>query len=698
MLCPKCQTQNNEDAIFCSQCGESLRESAINNLELRLKRKKFVKQLILATSALIFVSGCVFAFINWHGTIEKPESVLKRMEKKMEKLKTIVIDNNYKIAINFSDNFMLGNFPIQLNFDLLNKIDQKNKRNQSNMELSYNVLGMEVKTIVETRSLDKKFYFNLKSIPPLLSLITEYTGDIKDKWVKIDEQSIDKLNELNKNFLEEEKLPYDLEAWKNFLDHVDDNNFFYKASFYEVLKKEKDEKVLGKMAHHYKVKINKKELADFLTANLKEEKKAPVYNFFNNIGEIEADIWVGRLNDLLYKVSLKGDINLKDLDKILENDSNQEEQNENYGLKNINTNNYLSQATGSYEAEIIFDNFNKSLKVEEPTQAIAIEDFYQNLFKKLEAEREKAKSATTLSNIKQIQTALELYYTDNNMYPKSEPNAVLGEGNYICLDSSGFRGAQDCKYDAYMRKISKDENGGHYIYNSIGSDSYLIKYEVKGDADNYCKKGKMVASPGDVCYAINNDTDNDGLSDKEEEYYKTNKNNQDTDGDGYLDGQEINTGYCPLKARIKMSDVSCFSSENGPINIIGSLGTFKKVSNEICKEGSKPIIRLFSTGTCPHCQWIKDTYDKVAKEYVSKGKIKAYHWEIDKNDDALTDTKESHIPQSELEALKRFDPEGYVPTFIFGCKYFRIGTGYEKENDLKKEENDFRMVIDDLLK
>ncbi len=43
-----------------------------------------------------------------------------------------------------------------------------------------------------------------------------------------------------------------------------------------------------------------------------------------------------------------------------------------------------------------------------------------------------------------------------------------------------------------------------------------------------------------------NDTDNDGLSDRMELNFHTNLIIQDTDGDGYLDGDEIKYGYDPL--------------------------------------------------------------------------------------------------------------------------------------------------------
>jgi len=44
------------------------------------------------------------------------------------------------------------------------------------------------------------------------------------------------------------------------------------------------------------------------------------------------------------------------------------------------------------------------------------------------------------------------------------------------------------------------------------------------------------------------DSDQDGLPDEKEPMYGTDPGNPDTDGDGYLDGEEIKNGYNPLGA------------------------------------------------------------------------------------------------------------------------------------------------------
>lgn len=140
----------------------------------------------------------------------------------------------------------------------------------------------------------------------------------------------------------------------------------------------------------------------------------------------------------------------------------------------------------------------------------------------------------------------------------------------------------------------------------------------------------------------------------------------------------------------------------GPITVapkVTGIKTFlEKKDAVVLKEDGKPVVYLFSTTWCPHCQWIGPTFDKVVKEYVNAGKIKAYRFEVDTGDNALTVEKETKVPQNHLDIYREFNPQGSIPTFVFGAKYFRSGNGYEQKNDLVSEEAEFKAVIDDLLK
>ncbi|MCX6798545.1 MAG: hypothetical protein NTW59_00395 [Candidatus Diapherotrites archaeon] len=141
--------------------------------------------------------------------------------------------------------------------------------------------------------------------------------------------------------------------------------------------------------------------------------------------------------------------------------------------------------------------------------------------------------------------------------------------------------------------------------------------------------------------------------------------------------------------------------------------TFKGSGAALELQGGKPVIRLFSTTTCPHCRWIKETFDSVAKQYVAEGKIVAYHWELETltaADNTLTAEPETVFPESELNVFKQANPGLTVPTFVFGGKYTRIGNGYEASGDtanpqsdlskqhLEQEKQEFIAVIEALIK
>jgi parvulin-like peptidyl-prolyl isomerase len=150
----------------------------------------------------------------------------------------------------------------------------------------------------------------------------------------------------------------------------------------------------------------------------------------------------------------------------------------------------------------------------------------------------------------------------------------------------------------------------------------------------------------------------------------------------------------------KDSDIRYYTANPTIKNTVASptgIQTFNVKSGEVCTENGKPIIRLFSTTSCPHCKWITDTYEETVMKYVKEGKIVAYHWKLDTDDDSLTSAKESFIPEEEKTIFSEFNPRHSIPTFVFGCKYYRIGNGYEQEKDLLLEKREFIAVIEKLL-
>lgn len=114
-----------------------------------------------------------------------------------------------------------------------------------------------------------------------------------------------------------------------------------------------------------------------------------------------------------------------------------------------------------------------------------------------------------------------------------------------------------------------------------------------------------------------------------------------------------------------------------PATIGRPFGTFNETAEEICLEDGKPVVYLFSTTWCYHCKWIKSTIDETLLSFANEGKIAAYHFELDNGDNTLTAETESIVADEHQAVYRKFNPRGSIPTFVFGCKYYRVGNGYE---------------------
>jgi len=91
--------------------------------------------------------------------------------------------------------------------------------------------------------------------------------------------------------------------------------------------------------------------------------------------------------------------------------------------------------------------------------------------------REKARDSKRLADLKQMQTALEFFYADNNSYPTGS-GITVGEGSYDCLNSGGWAGT-GCA-NAYMPQVPADPSTAqHYVY-TAASSSYTINASLEG--------------------------------------------------------------------------------------------------------------------------------------------------------------------------------------------------------------------------
>ena len=94
----------------------------------------------------------------------------------------------------------------------------------------------------------------------------------------------------------------------------------------------------------------------------------------------------------------------------------------------------------------------------------------------LNSARVKSRDARRLSDIKQIRTALEMYFDNNQTYPTVVSSSTLGGSNYACLTSSGWTTTVGCTGTVYMQNVPDDPQG-------VGTSIY--KYTVGGTGSTY---------------------------------------------------------------------------------------------------------------------------------------------------------------------------------------------------------------------
>ena len=98
--------------------------------------------------------------------------------------------------------------------------------------------------------------------------------------------------------------------------------------------------------------------------------------------------------------------------------------------------------------------------------------------------RQKSRDAKRVSDIKQMQTALELYYNDQNEYPKNIAAGVLGQGVYECLGTGGFAAAGGCTGTIYMGQVPTNPQP-FSDGNCVDSATAAYSYDAPSDGTTY---------------------------------------------------------------------------------------------------------------------------------------------------------------------------------------------------------------------
>ena len=117
----------------------------------------------------------------------------------------------------------------------------------------------------------------------------------------------------------------------------------------------------------------------------------------------------------------------------------------------------------------------------------------------LNSARTKSRDAKRVSDIKQVQTALELYYADNNAYPTEASGVELGTGDQLVLCSTGWDASACAAGETTnMGKVPDDPIAANaYTYTSADGTLYSIAFSLETDVGSLAK-GAHTATPDGI--------------------------------------------------------------------------------------------------------------------------------------------------------------------------------------------------------
>ena len=109
--------------------------------------------------------------------------------------------------------------------------------------------------------------------------------------------------------------------------------------------------------------------------------------------------------------------------------------------------------------------------------------------------RQKSRDAKRVADVKQVQTALELYFADQNAYPTAATAVDLGGASSSCLSSGGGLSGS-CSGTTYMGQVPSAPTGT-YSYSSATGTDYSIVFSLEGQTGSLAS-GAHTANPSGI--------------------------------------------------------------------------------------------------------------------------------------------------------------------------------------------------------
>lgn len=460
------------------------------------ERKSPLKAILISLLAVLILAGAGFAIVlatriwdpMWNPFRPNPETVFKQALLKLNDVKKYGYNATGKISLGATDvNSKAVTFQASINSKgEIDISDILNPKFNSILDFAVNLStsdpreGTGIASTGEVRSVDKNLYFKISKFEAAGSAIEDFKDyvsffeSIKDKWIKITK---DKLASLSSQGQVKNNLS---DAQQKELE-VKIASIFQTYPIWQTAGQFPDEKIGTQNVYHYLIALNKENLkkafSEIMKAGANEAGKNEGNNqavdyflgmveglantFFEKMGDVKADVWIGKKDLLVYKIDFEKTFDLKQI---------------------------LGSITGSFGLNMdlqLFDH-NKPVTVNIPLDAKDYDEVFGPFVKKI---GDKAKNDKIQSDIDQIKAiagtmiASKMSYYGLNCKAKD----VIG----LCDDIKTQTGEDPKVFGYYKRycaysKLLKLNDGDKQEYYCVDYNLSAIRTDIDPSQRGYC--------------------------------------------------------------------------------------------------------------------------------------------------------------------------------------------------------------------
>ena len=531
--------------------------------------KRSLKLFLLLGGIALFTVGCQLPFTKKIVTLPLLEKSPAKVSQ-LNKEKTVAITTSHmELTADVTGTSDDATGDMSGTFTLKADADVPAKKMQGSLTGTITAANASYNFGLDLRSLNDVAYLRLTTLPTLPGAASNVFSDITNVWYRLDPAELqnDLSNTLgditslvpgtagtntntngNVNSTINSNANLNLNAALNtntqeeIFNRITD--FAKNSNLYSLGERLADEKVGDVNCYHYKIVINSTEVKKLLKEIVSAEgdllqgvtglggatvdQNASVDEAMEILNDMNGEIWIGKKDYLTHKVTM-----------------------------NLTTTQETQTLT--VRVSLVSSNFNQPVTVEAPVDSKSFSELIQSVMTiffgmmptDISNVTDTSAEVTSLTGdekqmaqLGSIKSTLALYHAKNKAYP-----AKLSDAKTFIESSCNMVGDDGYACQLLDHFIAVDVNTGQAYEYTVANNSYALSYAMLVSSSQYDAGQNTMTPDSHSLEASPNgekDSDNDGLIDEEELSFETDDQVADTDGDGFLDGLEVLSGYNPL--------------------------------------------------------------------------------------------------------------------------------------------------------